>query len=68
MSAGDWTVDAQLQQAALGVDLRAELQAIAQDVQAALAGLDDEHEAKVTTAIVQLHTRAAACLHLVVTW
>lgn len=52
----------------LGVDVRAELARIGDLVEQALRSLDDEHEADFARDILELHTHAAACLHLVAAW
>lgn len=53
---------------ALDVDLPTELTEIRLLVLAAQEALQDEAEGRLRSAIVELHTRAAACLHLVATW
>jgi hypothetical protein len=50
------------------IDLPAELLAIAELAERAIDALADEHEGDLTRAVVDLHTRAAACLHLVSVW
>lgn len=55
-------------QAALDLDLLDELEAILDAARKAQLALADEHEGQLRNAVVELHTRAAACLHLVATW
>lgn len=50
------------------VDMRAELLRAYQAAGLALKALADESEGELTKRVVELHSSAAACLHLVATW
>lgn len=54
--------------AVLSINPRDELEAIAAQVMAAIAALNDEHEGAFKSAVVALDTHAGNLLHLVAAW